>query len=239
MRSILLTLAVLSLSACRTDEPAAPTTPSPEPLTVDPTVPVGMKERDQEGPLAHARTSKPIDGSWYWTGAPGELVSDQTRYSIAIGSDGVDVVADCNRGRTNIERADNTVRFGAPGLTKMGCPQGSADQRFLASLADTRSLIANDNWALATNEQGNVVGFYARKAEAKPRTFQCNNGSFLAGVTENEITVVIANNLYTLVKLPDFVEERWGDGIYEFRGKEGAITLAGRGPTLKDCKSTP
>lgn len=241
MRLTILALALLSLTACRTDEPAAPTMKAPEPalLPVDPTEPVGIEERDQEGYLAHARVSRPFEGQWFWTGAPGDLVTDRTRYSITIGTDGVDVRADCNSGRTSIERSEGAVRFGAPGLTKMGCPADSADRRFLASLTDTRAVIANDNWSLASNDQGKVVGFYARKSDAILRTYQCSNGTFQAGFSENEMSLVVANSLHTLIKLPDNIEERWGDGIYEFRGKEGAITLAGRGPTLKDCKSAP
>ncbi len=219
--------------------PAAPVAEPIPTLPQDPTSPVGMPERDQEGPLAHAAIRKSIDGTWFWTGAPGEMVAERERYFVNIGNDGVELQADCNRGRASIERDNDSVRFGAPGLSKMGCPAGSSDQRFLGSLSGTHTMIANDAWALASNDKGSVVGIYSRKPEATLKTYTCTEGSFQVGLAESEIALFLRGQLYTLIKLPDNVEERWGDGIFEFRGKEGAITLAGRGPTLKGCRSTP
>jgi heat shock protein HslJ len=245
MRALAILPLALALFACRSpSEPSAPNEPSAPPSPVaptatDPSDPVGAPERDQEGPLAHASDNKSVAGEWFWTGWPGETLPDPSRYSIAFGADGsASVVVDCNRGRTSYQRKDGALSIGAPGLTKKGCPSPAVDRRFIDGLTATANAEANDQFLLTTNADRQPLALFAKSAKTALKRFQCADGrNFVAGFGETSMTVVLDGQLHTLTRLPDYIEERWADGIYEFRGKDGAITLTGRGPTLRDCKA--
>ncbi|MEI7915429.1 MAG: META domain-containing protein [Mycobacteriaceae bacterium] len=108
---------------------------------------------------AAAAASDPLTGtSWQLLGidsmAPGEqpgtTIPDPSRYTVSFGDDGRAVLTvDCNRGNSawqaEVSGTDSgSLTFGPIALTRMFCPQPSADTEVAAALGRVRSFLISD-----------------------------------------------------------------------------------------------
>jgi len=81
---------------------------------------------------------------------PSTIIDTPAEYTVTFGEDGkAGFRVDCNRGNstwtTEAGSADSgSLTFGAIGLTKMMCPQPSADAKVAASLGRVRSYLLSD-----------------------------------------------------------------------------------------------
>lgn len=79
-------------------------------------------------------------GPWKWvaTQTPVELIApaDPARYTIQFNADGsTALLADCNRGRgTYVTTAEGGITIGPAAVTRMMCPPGSLDSKYLQQL---------------------------------------------------------------------------------------------------------
>ncbi len=88
--------------------------------------------------------------------------AEGSRYELSFEPEGVLLVqADCNRGRgTWKETLPASIEFGAIATTRMACPPGSLDTRFLSDLGYTRSFVIRDGHLfLATMADGAILEF--------------------------------------------------------------------------------
>ena len=87
-----------------------------------------------------APQAKLTDGPWKWvaTQTPVELIApaDPSRYTIQFNRDGsTALLADCNRGHgTYTSTTEGAITIGPAALTRMMCPPGSLDSRYLQQL---------------------------------------------------------------------------------------------------------
>lgn len=108
---------------------------------------------------AAAAASDPLTGtSWQLLSiesmAPGEqpgtTIPDPSRYTVSFGDDGRAVfTVDCNRGNSTwqaeVSGTDSgSLTFGPIALTRMFCPQPSADAEVAAALGRVRSFLISD-----------------------------------------------------------------------------------------------
>jgi heat shock protein HslJ len=88
--------------------------------------------------------------TWQWVSftSPVEQIAVDApeRYTIRFGPDGrAAVKADCNRGNTSYSiRADRRIALGPIVLTRMMCPPGSQDARFVKELGRATSYFLKD-----------------------------------------------------------------------------------------------
>jgi heat shock protein HslJ len=85
------------------------------------------------------RSPDAATGLWHWeaTVTPVETIgtANPERYTLELQSGGVALVrADCNRGRGTYETGEGRIEFGAIAVTRMACPPGSLDRRYLKDL---------------------------------------------------------------------------------------------------------
>jgi heat shock protein HslJ len=85
------------------------------------------------------RTAEAAMGLWQWeaTVTPVEQIGsgNPERYTLELQPGGVALVrADCNRGRGSYTIGDGRVSFGPIATTRMACPPGSLDDRYLRDL---------------------------------------------------------------------------------------------------------
>lgn len=127
-----------------------------------------------------AAAADPLTGTtWQLTGmtsmAPGEepntTIDDPTKYTVTFGSDGrAAFQVDCNRGNSTFTAASSatnsgTLTFGPIALTRMFCPQPSADTKVAAALGRVRSyLISDGTLHLSLEADGGVMNWRPAKA---------------------------------------------------------------------------
>jgi heat shock protein HslJ len=93
-----------------------------------------------------------LDVTWQWVSfrSPVEqiIVDAPERYTIRFGRDGrVAVRADCNRGSTSYSvGADRRIALGPIVLTRMMCPAGSRDARFVNDFGRATSYFLRDGY---------------------------------------------------------------------------------------------
>ena len=81
---------------------------------------------------------------------PGTTIPDPSKYTVSFGDDGRAVfTVDCNRGNSpwqaEVAGTDSgTLTFGPLALTRMFCPQPSADTEVAAALGRVRSFLLSD-----------------------------------------------------------------------------------------------
>ena len=98
------------------------------------------------------RSSEPqlvLDRTWQWesTVTPVERIAvpDPERYTIHLMPDGRAVTRfDCNRGGGGYEISDGKLSFGPLMSTRMACPEGSLDGRFMKDLQRVVSFFVED-----------------------------------------------------------------------------------------------
>jgi heat shock protein HslJ len=107
--------------------------------------------RDRAEPAADSTLpSSVLDATWQWVSftSPVEqiTVDSPERYTIRFGRDGrVAVRADCNRGSTSYSvAAHRRIMLGPIVLTRMMCPPGSQDARFVKEFGRARSYFLKD-----------------------------------------------------------------------------------------------
>jgi heat shock protein HslJ len=88
---------------------------------------------------ARLRSPEAAAGLWHWeaTVTPVETIgtANPERYTLELQPGGVALVrADCNRGRGSYEIGEGRIKFGAIAVTRMACPPGSLDGRYLKDL---------------------------------------------------------------------------------------------------------
>jgi len=88
---------------------------------------------------ARVRTPEAAAGVWHWeaTVTPVEQIgtANPERYTLELQPGGVALVrADCNRGRGSYEISEGRIKFGPIATTRMACPPGSLDSRYLKDL---------------------------------------------------------------------------------------------------------
>jgi heat shock protein HslJ len=87
-----------------------------------------------------AAERRPLTGvTWMWVRSvtPVEVIapSDPAGYTFELGADGrASVRADCNRGSGAYTLDGPALHFGPVAITRMACPPGSLDDRFLKQL---------------------------------------------------------------------------------------------------------
>lgn len=94
--------------------------------------------RDGEPPRVRAPGAA-IDRVWQWTGTatPAETIDSPApeRYTLELAPNGRLLVrADCNRGTGSFRIGAGTIALGPIATTRMACPPGSLDARYLADL---------------------------------------------------------------------------------------------------------
>jgi heat shock protein HslJ len=104
-------------------------------------------------------------GRWEWVSFQGMddsffEVDDPSRYTLEIGTDGVSVLADCNRGRGGVELASSSIRFTEIATTRMACPPESLADRYLGYLEYVRSWVLSDgDLYLSLMADGGILRF--------------------------------------------------------------------------------
>ncbi len=89
-----------------------------------------------------APQSKLTDGPWKWvaTQTPVELIAPAgpAKYTIQFNADGsTALLADCNRGQgTYTYTAEGGITIGPAAVTRMMCPPGSLDSKYLQQLSN-------------------------------------------------------------------------------------------------------
>ena len=106
-----------------------------------------------------AAAADPLTGtSWQLTGidsmapdeAPGTTIDDPTKYTVTFGDDGrAAFQVDCNRGSSTWQSSSAApdsggLTFGPIALTRMFCPQPSADGKVATALGQVRSYLLSD-----------------------------------------------------------------------------------------------
>jgi heat shock protein HslJ len=99
----------------------------------------GCSAAPQGAAGARVRTPEAAAGLWHWeaTVTPVETIgtANPERYTLELQLGGVVLVrADCNRGRGSYEIGEGRIKFGAIATTRMACPPGSLDGRYLKDL---------------------------------------------------------------------------------------------------------
>lgn len=87
---------------------------------------------------------------------------DPDRYTLTFATGGtLSVQADCNRGHgTWTREGASGLQFGPIALTRMACPPGSIEARFVADLGYVRSFVERDGHVfLATMADGAILEF--------------------------------------------------------------------------------
>lgn len=98
---------------------------------------------------ARVRTPEAATGVWHWetTVTPVERIgaANPERYTLELQPGGVALVrADCNRGRGTYEISEGRIKFGPIATTRMACPPGSLDGRYLKDLARVTTFFVED-----------------------------------------------------------------------------------------------
>ena len=122
-----------------------------------------------------AAAADPLTGtSWQLVGidsmAPAEepstTIDDPSKYTVTFGKDGSAAFqVDCNRGSSTWQAApaasdSGALSFGPIALTRMFCPQPSADTRVAAALGRVRSyLISDGKLHLSLEADGGVMNW--------------------------------------------------------------------------------
>ena len=81
---------------------------------------------------------------------PGTTIDDPAKYTVSFGDDGRAVFGvDCNRGNSSWQAEatapdSGSLTFGPIALTRMFCPQPSADTQVAAALGRVRSYLISD-----------------------------------------------------------------------------------------------
>ena len=100
----------------------------------------GCSAAPQDKGAARVRTPEAATGRvWQWeaTVTPVEKIDVPApqRYTLELQPGGVALVlADCNRGRASYEIGEGRIKFGPMATTRMACPPGSLDSRYLKDL---------------------------------------------------------------------------------------------------------
>jgi len=111
---------------------------------------------------------------WHWvaTLTPVEVIApaDPSRYTLQFGDDGsASLLADCNRGRgTYTAGADRSLTLGPAATTRMMCPPGSLDTRYLQQLGNTAGyFFRGDTLYIDLKMDGGTMRFVRGPAESK------------------------------------------------------------------------
>jgi heat shock protein HslJ len=110
------------------------------------------------GCAAGLETGKPARGRapgaatdriWQWAGTatPTESLESPApeRYTLELAANGrLLVQADCNRGTGSFRIGEGTIAFGPIATTRMACPPGSLDARYLADLQRAAAFFVQD-----------------------------------------------------------------------------------------------
>jgi heat shock protein HslJ len=105
---------------------------------------------DGAGEPSRVRTPDAVTGKgWQWerTVTPVETVVSPTpeRYTLQLATNGRLLVrADCNRGTGSYLIGAGTLSFGPVATTRMACPPGSLDARFLHDLQRASGFFVED-----------------------------------------------------------------------------------------------
>lgn len=116
-------------------------------------------------PMAAPGDSLLTNTPWTWQGTQrrdgSRVVPDAPeRYALVFQPGGmVSVRADCNRGSASYLLNGSAITFGAVGLTKMLCPQGSHDTEFLRELAAVTTQAVRGNDLVLTLGDGATMRF--------------------------------------------------------------------------------
>jgi len=100
----------------------------------------GCTAAPQDKGATRMRSPEAVTGRvWQWeaTVTPVEKITVPTpaRYTLELQPGGAALVlADCNRGRGSYEIGEGTLKLGAIAVTRMACPPGSLDSRYLRDL---------------------------------------------------------------------------------------------------------
>jgi len=98
---------------------------------------------------ARVRTPEAAIGVWHWetTVTPVERIgtANPERYTLELQPGGVALVrADCNRGRGSYEISEGRIKLGPIATTRMACPTGSLDSRYLKDLQRATTFFVED-----------------------------------------------------------------------------------------------
>lgn len=110
------------------------------PLVVLGLVLAGCAAAPPGGTPARTRSPDAATGKvWQWerTVTPVETIGSAApeRYTLELGADGRAAIrADCNRGSGGYKIGEGTIAFGPIATTRMACPPGSLDTRYLRDL---------------------------------------------------------------------------------------------------------
>ncbi len=181
MRKIIWLLAVVALVASACAAPQPEPTPTVPPPAASPAAPVNTMPGNSEIPTPPPAVQPPavqpptapppvaatlIGPVWEWLekmDASGQTTTaaQPANYTLQFKADGtVNVKADCNSGSGPYAVTASSLLFGPIALTLMGCPPGSQDTIFTASLQDVRGYTINNNeLTLTLKDNGGSLKF--------------------------------------------------------------------------------
>jgi heat shock protein HslJ len=111
---------------------------------------LGCAAGSDDGRPARARApAAAIDRVWQWTATatPAETIEPPApeRYTLELAPNGRLLVrADCNRGTGSYRIGKGTIALGPIATTRMACPPGSLDARYLADLRRAAAFFVED-----------------------------------------------------------------------------------------------
>lgn len=123
-----------------------------------------------DGEAARVRAPDAVtDRVWQWTGTvtPAGTVDSPApdRYTLELAPNGRLLVrADCNRGTGTYRIGEGTIAFGPIATTRMACPPGSLDARYLADVRRAATFfVERGHFHLALPADGGTMRFAPRQ----------------------------------------------------------------------------
>jgi membrane-bound inhibitor of C-type lysozyme len=215
------------LAAC------APVPPAPARA---PAAPVAMAPATPEVAAAPvAPPAAPLGLRWYWvrTVDPERnwTPASPARYVLELSPPGeARVLADCNRGTGRYVLDGRALSVGPLATTRMACPAGSLDARFLAQLAAVRGhAIVAGLLRLDLLADGGTM-FFARESDARVVEYRCSGAAQAWAVyTAGRARLAAGPDVLDLAAVESASGARYAAGTTTWftKGDEGFLERAG------------
>jgi membrane-bound inhibitor of C-type lysozyme len=238
----------LLLAAC------APMPSAPARAPAAPPAPVAMAPATPEVAAVPATPpAAPLGIRWYWVrtvdpernwtpASPGRYVLELTPAGEAR------VLADCNRGTGRYALEGRALSVGPLATTRMACPAGSLDARFLAQLAAVRGqAVVAGLLRLDLLADGGTM-FFAREPDARVVEYRCAGGAQPWAVyTAGRARLAVGPDVLDLAAAESASGARYAAGTTTWftKGDEAFLERAGGSGVgglrrlLDDCRAAP
>ncbi|BDG03126.1 META domain-containing protein [Anaeromyxobacter oryzae] len=164
--------------------------------------------------------------------------ADPARYTLELGGDGtVDVLADCNRGRGRYAHDGSRLEIGPLATTRMACPPGSLDDRYLKQVAGIRSVAVVAGLLRADLLADSGTMWFVAERDALAASYACADGKRAWVVyTPGRARVLAGPDVLDLAELTSGSGARYraGEITWFTKGTEAFLERAGA-KVLADC----